>query len=55
MDEVEVLCDTICILKKGQSVFYGTIKEAIANSPCEKFEDTYLWYTDEEVIENESL
>lgn len=50
MDEVEVLCDTICILKNGETVFYGTIKEAIDKSPYEKFEDTYLWYTDEEEI-----
>lgn len=55
MDEVEVLCDTICILKKGDVVFYGTVQEAIENSPYEKFEDAYLWYSDEEVIENENL
>ena len=30
MDEVEALCDTICILKKGKVVFYGTVEEAIA-------------------------
>ena len=33
MDEVEALCDTICILKKGKSVFYGTVKEAVESSP----------------------
>lgn len=49
-DEVEVLCDEICILKKGQAAFYGTVKEAIENSPFENFEDAYLWYTDEEEI-----
>lgn len=54
MDEVEALCDKIMILKKGESVFCGTVQEAIAASPYEKFEDVYLWYTDEEV-ENESL
>lgn len=48
MDEVEVLCDRICILKEGESVFYGTVSEAVANSPYEKLEDAYLWYTDEE-------
>lgn len=47
MDEVEVLCDRICILKKGKSIFYGTVQEAIAKSPYEKFEEAYLWYTDE--------
>ena len=54
MDEVEALCDRIMILKKGVTVFYGTVKEAIAASPYGKFEDAYLWYTDEEV-ENESI
>ena len=48
MDEVEALCDCICILKQGEIVFYGTVSEAISASPCEKFEDAYLWYTDEE-------
>lgn len=28
MDEVEALCDEICILKKGNAVFRGTVKEA---------------------------
>jgi len=54
MDEVEALCDKIMILKKGESVFCGTVQEAIVASPYEKFEDAYLWYTDEEV-ENESI
>lgn len=48
MDEVEVLCDEICILRHGKIVFSGTVSEAIAKSPYEKFEDAYLWYTDEE-------
>lgn len=48
MDEVEALCDQICILKKGKTVFYGTVSEAIKDSPCDNFEDAYLWYTDEE-------
>lgn len=54
MDEVEVLCDKIMILKTGKKVFYGTVQEAIAASPYEKFEDAYIWYTDEEE-KNESL
>lgn len=55
MDEVEALCDKIMILKNGKSIFYGTVQEAIAASPYEKFEDAYLWYTDEEEKENESI
>lgn len=48
MDEIEVLCDTICILRKGRVIFYGTVREAIDNSPHDTLEDAYLWYTDEE-------
>ncbi|MBP0957328.1 MAG: ABC transporter ATP-binding protein [Oscillospiraceae bacterium] len=42
MDEVEALCDEICILKKGSPVFMGTVSEAKEKSGCEKFEDAYL-------------
>lgn len=55
MDEVEILCDEICILKKGRPVFCGTVLEAIRQSPCDKFEDAYLWFTDEEAVHHESL
>ena len=55
MDEVEVLCDRICILRKGKIVFCGTVSEAIEKSPYEKFEDAYLWYTDEEEKANENI
>ncbi len=48
MDEVEALCDKILILKHGETIFYGTVNEAINNSPYEKFEDSYLWYSCEE-------
>lgn len=55
MDEIEVLCDRICILKQGKIVFYGSISEAVESSPYSKFEDTYLWYTDEEDETDENL
>ena len=55
MDEVEALCDWVCILKKGKAVFYGTVEEAIAGSPDGKFEDAYLWYSDEEASNNENI
>ena len=48
MDEVEVLCDTICILKKGRIIFCGTVREAIEKSPHSGLEDAYLWFTEEE-------
>ena len=49
MDEVEALCDEICILKKGTPVFRGTVKEAKQQCGCEHFEDAYLQLSDEEV------
>lgn len=55
MDEIEALCDCICILKHGKTVFYGTVKEAINSSPYDNFEDAYLWYTDEEEKDNENF
>lgn len=55
MDEVEFLCDQICILSKGKTVFYGTVKEAIIASPFKKFEDAYLWFTEEEEKKDENI
>lgn len=54
MDEVEALCDEILILKKGKTVFHGSVEEAKKESGQDNFEDAYLWYTDEEE-ENESI
>ena len=48
MDEVEALCDEICILKKGTDVFRGTVAEAKRQSNCTRFEDAYLKLSDEE-------
>lgn len=45
MDEVEVLCDEIIILKDGRMVYKGTVSQAIEKSPYAKFEDAYLWYS----------
>ena len=50
MDEVEWLCDKICILRNGESVFYGTVNEAVIKSPFDNFEDAYLWYSGEEAF-----
>lgn len=47
MDEVEALCDEICILKKGNAIFYGTVAQAKEQSGCEKFEDAYLKFAEE--------
>ncbi|MDO5602667.1 MAG: ABC transporter ATP-binding protein [Oscillospiraceae bacterium] len=48
MDEVEALCDEICILKNGRAVFYGTVAQAKEQCGCEKFEDAYLVLAGEE-------
>jgi ABC-2 type transport system ATP-binding protein len=48
MDEVEILCDKIGILKKGEMVFYGTVAEVISSGPFKNLEDAYLWYAEEE-------
>ena len=51
MDEVEALCDEICILKKGAPVFHGTVEQAKKQCGCERFEDAYLRLSDEEADE----
>lgn len=48
MDEVEVLCDKILILKDGETVFQGTIQEAIQLSGKSTLEDAYLHFAGEE-------
>lgn len=48
MDEVEVLCDQICVLRNGTAVFYGTVDEAKSKTGYEKFEDAYLCLSGEE-------
>lgn len=48
MDEVKALCDEICILKHGKTVFKGTVEDAMKKSNCNNLEDTYLWFTGEE-------
>ena len=51
MDEAENLCDRICLIKKGQKVTEGTVREVIASSPYDNLEDAYLWYMEEEVTQ----
>ncbi|QMV42647.1 ABC transporter ATP-binding protein [Cohnella cholangitidis] len=48
MDEVEALCDEILILREGQTVFHGTIQEALKLSGKIKLEDAYLHFAGEE-------
>ena len=48
MDEVEALCDEVCILRKGTAVFRGTVEQAKALCGVDRFEDAYLRLSDEE-------
>ncbi|WP_315119811.1 ABC transporter ATP-binding protein [uncultured Clostridium sp.] len=50
MDEVEALCDKICIIKSGKEVISGTVEEVISASPYAKLEEAYLWHMGEEEI-----
>lgn len=54
MDEVEALCDRICILKQGEVYVEGTVKEVIAMTPYDRLEEAYLWLTENDSIENEN-
>lgn len=55
MDEVEALCDAVCILRQGKPVFSGTVRQAVEESGQSSFEDAYLWYSGEEDTEDESI
>ncbi|MDW2798946.1 ABC transporter ATP-binding protein [Clostridium boliviensis] len=46
MDEVEMLCDKIMILKNGKTVFRGTVPEAISESHCPQLEEAYFYFTE---------
>lgn len=55
MDEVEALCDRICILKQGKVVSEGTIQDVVAKSPYQQLEKAYLFHTGEEEVLYESV
>ena len=48
MDEVEALCDEICILRRGNAVFTGTVEQTKARCGCTDFEDAYLMLSEDE-------
>ncbi|MEW9094650.1 MAG: ABC transporter ATP-binding protein [Clostridiaceae bacterium] len=50
MDEVEALCDKICIIKNGKEIVSGTVQEVISTTPYSRLEEAYLWYMGEEEI-----
>ena len=49
MDEVEALCDRICLLKDGKEIITGTVENIIKESPYDTLEEAYLWFMGEEV------
>lgn len=55
MDEVQALCDRLCILKQGEIVALDTVEAIIRQSPYETLEEAYLWHTGEEIEEIESI
>jgi len=55
MDKVEILCDRVCIMKKGQVIAMGTVSELVEQSPHDNLEEAYLWYSGEEENDYESL
>ena len=55
MDQVEALCDRVCILKNGEVIAMNTVGELIKNSPYQNFEKAYLWYSGEEETPDEGI
>ncbi|WP_206214596.1 hypothetical protein [Adlercreutzia sp. ZJ242] len=42
MDEVEAICDEICILSKGRIVFRGSPEKAKTTADKDNLEEAYL-------------
>lgn len=55
MDEVEYLCDRICILKDGKEIITDTPKNVILKSEKKSLEEAYLFFTGEEELEYEVI
>ncbi|WP_303868490.1 ABC transporter ATP-binding protein [Acetobacterium wieringae] len=49
MDEVEVLCDRVCIINRGKALVTDTVPELILKSPYKRLEEAYLWVMKEEI------
>ncbi|AFA49093.1 ABC transporter ATP-binding protein [Acetobacterium woodii] len=49
MDEVEVLCDRVCIINQGHELITDTVPELIRTSPYQRLEEAYLWVMKEEI------
>jgi ABC-2 type transport system ATP-binding protein len=49
MDEVEALCNRICIINQGHTLVTDTVPRLIQNSPHQRLEEAYLWVMKEGV------
>lgn len=47
MEEAEILCDRIYLIKRGSIVAEGTVPELLAESSQKNLEDAYLWFVGE--------
>lgn len=50
MEEAEVLCDRLCLIKGGKEVISGTVEEIIQKSGKKNLEEAYLFYMDVEEL-----
>ena len=48
MEEAELLCNRICLIKAGQIIVEGTVTQLLTESAQNNLEDAYLWYVKEE-------
>lgn len=50
MEEVEALCDKICIIRNGKKVAEGSVAQVISASGKSKLEDAYLFFMEMEEL-----
>lgn len=48
VEEAEILCDRLFLIKRGNMVAEGTVSELLAESCQNNLEDAYLWYVGED-------
>lgn len=48
MEEAEILCDRLFLIKRGNMVAEGTVSELLTESCQNNLEDAYLWYVGED-------
>lgn len=48
MEEAEILCDRLFLIKRGNMIAEGTVSELLIESCQNNLEDAYLWYVGED-------